>query len=60
MQMSDQVKIAIINAAREITVAKINAKGSRFDGYMGPMNWFRQSLKEVTEGLEEVIEKSKR
>lgn len=56
MDRSEDVKIAMINAARDITVAKINAKGSKFDGYTGPMNWFRQSLREVNEGLKEVIE----
>ncbi len=56
MDRSEDVKIAMINAARDITVAKINAKGIKFDGYTGPMNWFRQSLREVNEGLKEVIE----
>lgn len=29
----EAVAVAMINAARDITVAKINAKGARFDGY---------------------------
>lgn len=56
MEISENVKVAMINAARDITVAKINAKGTRFDGYTSPMNWFRQSLREVNEGVNEVIE----
>jgi hypothetical protein len=29
----EAVAVAMINAARDITVAKISAKGARFDGY---------------------------
>lgn len=51
MEFSEQVAIAAIKAASDITVAKINAKGARFDSYTGPMNWFKQSLTEVIEGI---------
>lgn len=51
MEFSEQVAIAAIKAASDITVAKINAKGARFDGYTGTMNWFKQSLTEVIEGI---------
>lgn len=51
MEFSEQVAIAAIKAASDITVAKINAKGARFDGYTGPMNWFGKSLAEVIEGI---------
>lgn len=52
MEFSEQVAIAAIKAASDITVAKINAKGQRFDGYTKPMNWFKQSLGEVIEAME--------
>ncbi|ASM06713.1 MULTISPECIES: hypothetical protein [Serratia] len=52
MEFSEQVAIAAIKAAGDITVAKINAKGQRFDGYAKPMNWFKQSLGEVIEAME--------
>ncbi|HEP0988259.1 TPA: hypothetical protein QIX85_000298 [Serratia marcescens] len=52
MEFSEEVAIAAIKAAGDITVAKINAKGQRFDGYTRPMNWFRQSLADVIEAME--------
>lgn len=59
MEISEEIKLAMINAAKDIAVAKINAKGNRFDGYTGPMNWFRQSLIEVKSGFDEVVERKK-
>jgi hypothetical protein len=52
MEFSEQVAIAAIKAASDITVAKINAKGHKFDGYAGPVNWFKKSLAEVIEAME--------
>ncbi|CUW11397.1 Uncharacterised protein [Serratia grimesii] len=52
MELSEQIAIAAIKAASDITVAKINAKGNKFDGYTRPMNWFKQSLAEVVEAME--------
>ncbi|WFZ28101.1 hypothetical protein [Citrobacter portucalensis] len=54
-KITESVAIAMINAARDITVAKINAKGSRFDGYTGNFNWFNQSMKEVKNAVKEVM-----
>ncbi|MGR7403778.1 hypothetical protein ACU61D_11195 [Klebsiella aerogenes] len=54
-EITDAVAIAMINAARDITVAKINAKGARFDGYTGNFNWFNQSLKEVSNAVIDVM-----
>lgn len=51
----EAVAVAMINAARDITVAKINAKGARFDGYTNNFNWFNQSMKEVRNAVNEVI-----
>lgn len=51
MEFSEQVAIAAIKAASDITVEKINANGARFDSYTGPMNWFNRSLTEVIEGI---------
>ncbi len=51
----EAVAVAMINAARDITVAKINAKGTRFDGYTNNFNWFNQSMKEVKNAVNEVI-----
>ncbi|MGQ6606591.1 hypothetical protein ACUNDX_01960 [Serratia sp. IR-2025] len=51
MEFSEQVAIAVIKAARDITVAKINAKGAGFDGYLRPRNWFKESLAEVIEAM---------
>lgn len=45
----------MINAARDITVAKINAKGAKFDGYVNPVNWFDRSMKEVREAVNAVL-----
>ncbi|CAI1024922.1 MULTISPECIES: hypothetical protein [Serratia] len=52
MEFSDQVAIAAIKAASDITVAKINAKGHKFDGYVVLVNWFKKSLAEVIEAME--------
>lgn len=52
-QIPEAVAVAMINAARDITVAKINAKGERFDGYTG--NWFNQSMKEVRSSVNAVL-----
>lgn len=52
-ERSEAVRIAIINAARDITVAKIQAKGKGFDGYIRPMNWFNQSVDEIMASLKE-------
>lgn len=49
--ISEAVAVAMINAAREITVAKINAKGWKFDSYTGSFNWFNQSMKEVKKAV---------
>ncbi|WP_335889525.1 hypothetical protein [Klebsiella quasipneumoniae] len=51
----EAIAVAMINAARDITVAKINAKGARFDGYTNNFNWFNQSMKEVRNAVNEVI-----
>lgn len=51
----ESVVVAMINAARDITVAKINAKGAKFDGYTNSFNWFNQSMKEVRNAVKEVI-----
>ena len=51
----EAVAVAMINAARDITVAKINAKGAQFDGYANNFNWFNQSMKEVRNAVNEVI-----
>lgn len=51
----EAVAVAMINAARDITVTKINAKGARFDGYTNNFNWFNQSMKEVRNAVNEVI-----
>ena len=45
----------MINAARYITVAKINAKGAKFDGYTTSVNWFDRSMKEVREAVKAVL-----
>ena len=47
--------MAMINAARDITVAKINAKGAKFDGYTTSVNWFDRSMKEVREAVKAVL-----
>ncbi|HBR1736117.1 TPA: hypothetical protein ACHSNL_001884 [Klebsiella variicola] len=47
----EAVAVAMINAARDITVAKINAKGARFDGYTNNFNWFNQSVMEVSRAV---------
>ncbi|MHB2215795.1 hypothetical protein ACX64P_20360 [Raoultella ornithinolytica] len=54
-KIPESVAVAMINAARDITVAKINAKGARFDGYTGNFNWFSQSMKEVRSAVKEVL-----
>ncbi|HHL3239298.1 TPA: hypothetical protein ACQ45K_003513 [Klebsiella variicola] len=54
-EVTEALAIAMINAARDITVAKINAKGARFDCYSSNFNWFNQSMKEVRNAVREVI-----
>lgn len=54
-QIPEAVAVAMINAARDIAVAKINAKGARFDGYSSNFNWFNQSMKEVRNAVKEVM-----
>lgn len=54
-KIPESVAIAMINAARDITVAKINAKGAKFDGYTTSVNWFDRSMKEVREAVKTVI-----
>ncbi len=54
-KIPESVAIAMINAARDITVAKINAKGAKFDGYTTSVNWFDRSMKEVCEAVKTVI-----
>lgn len=54
-QIPEAVAVAMINAARDITVAKINAKGSKFDGYTTSVNWFDRSMKEVREAVKAVL-----
>lgn len=51
----EAVAVAMINAARDITVAKINAKGANFDGYTTSVNWFDRSMKEVREAVKTVL-----
>lgn len=51
MNIAEPVLIAAINAARGITVAKINAKGPRFDAYISKMDWFNQSINEVIDSI---------
>lgn len=51
----EAVAVAMINAARDITVAKINAKGAKFDGYAGGFNWFEQSMSEVCRAVKAEI-----
>lgn len=53
--ISEALAVAMINAARDITVAKINAKGAKFDGYTTPANWFDRSMKEVREAVKTLI-----
>lgn len=53
--ISEAVAVAMINAARDITVAKINAKGSKFDSYTSSFNWFNQSMKEVKKAVQEIM-----
>ncbi|HDV8430070.1 TPA: hypothetical protein QIN33_000454 [Escherichia coli] len=50
-RIPEAVAVAMINAARDITVAKINAKGARFDGYTNNFNWFNQSVMEVSRAV---------
>lgn len=54
-QIPEAVAVAMINAARDITVAKINAKGAKFDGYTTSVNWFDRSMKEVREAVKAVL-----
>lgn len=54
-QIPEAVAVAMINAARDITVAKINAKGAKFDGYVNPVNWFDRSMEEVHEAVKAVL-----
>ncbi|EBT3599240.1 hypothetical protein CKC86_03410 [Salmonella enterica] len=51
----EAVAVAMINAARDITVAKINAKGAKFDSYVTSVNWFDCSMKEVREAVKAVL-----
>ncbi|WP_418457609.1 hypothetical protein ACNSOB_09720 [Citrobacter braakii] len=51
----EAVAVAMINAARDIAVAKINAKGAKFDGYVTSVNWFDRSMKEVREAVKAVL-----
>lgn len=50
-RIPEAVAVAMINAARDITVAKINAKGARFDGYTNNFNWFNQSVMELSRAV---------
>ena len=54
-QIPEAVAVAMINADRDITVAKINAKGAKFDGYVSQVNWFDRSMKEVREAVKAVL-----
>ena len=54
-KIPEAVAVAMINAARDITVAKINAKGAKFDGYVNHVNWFDRSMKEVSEAVKAAI-----
>ena len=54
-QIPEAVAVAMINAARDITVAKINAKGGKFYGYTTSVNWFDRSMKEVREAVKAVL-----
>lgn len=50
-EQDEAVRVAIITAARDITVAKIQAKGARFNDYIRHKNWFDESLVEVMDAL---------
>ncbi|SER29025.1 hypothetical protein SAMN05216522_12012 [Rosenbergiella nectarea] len=50
-EFSEEIQAEIIRAATKVTVAKINAKGAKFDCYYGHKNWFRDSISEVISGL---------
>ncbi|HIE1448087.1 TPA: hypothetical protein ACXJF2_003040 [Serratia marcescens] len=52
MELSEQIAIAAIKAASDMAVAKINAKGNKFDAYTRHVNWFKQSLVEVIDAME--------
>ncbi|CND06689.1 Uncharacterised protein [Yersinia frederiksenii] len=52
-EQSDEIQITIINAARDITVAKIQVKGAKFDQYTQPFNWFGHSMNEIMRSLRE-------
>ncbi|MDU7867541.1 MAG: hypothetical protein E7J78_10420 [Pantoea sp.] len=54
-QISEAVTVAMINAARDITVAKINAKGAKFGGYLSQVNWCARSMIEVREAVKAVL-----
>lgn len=41
------IQVAMINAARDVSVAKITQKKSSFDGYVQPYYWFDRALDEV-------------
>ena len=41
------VQVALINAARDIAVAKITQKKAAFDGYTQPYYWFDRAMDEV-------------
>lgn len=53
-EFSEVVQTEIIRAATKVAVAKINAKGNRFDNYYGDKNWFRDSISEVIKGIKAV------
>lgn len=46
-----EVQVALINAAKDITVAKINIRGQKFDAYTRPRNWFAETMTEVYKGF---------
>ncbi|MDF7631431.1 hypothetical protein PUG46_19450 [Erwiniaceae bacterium L1_55_4] len=44
-----EIQVAIINAARDVSVAKITQKKAAFDGYVQPYYWFDRAMDEVFE-----------
>lgn len=52
--VSEKIAIAMIQAASDIAVAKINAKGGKFDNYCSYRNWFKESLNDVTTSMSKI------
>lgn len=54
LTVSEKVAIAMIQAASDIAIAKINAKGSKFDSYCSYRNWFKESLNDITISMSKI------